>query len=133
MLLRLLATRWTVATPNAQRPAPISSSRCRLRSMISPPLLYFARASLASRLWAWPGANLGAGGPVGFGAAAHLAIEVLHAWKGEVYVSTRGESHRKLAESMGAKWVGAETDKPTHELDRALTFAPSGDLVVAAR
>ena len=51
-------------------------------------------------------------GLFGFGASAHLAIEVLHAWKCEVYVSTRGESHRKLAESMGAKWVGAETDKP---------------------
>ncbi len=71
-------------------------------------------------------------GLFGFGASAHLAIEVLHAWKCEVYVSTRGESHRKLAESMGAKWVGAETDKPPVELDRAVTFAPSGDVVVAA-
>ncbi|HZD32676.1 MAG TPA: zinc-dependent alcohol dehydrogenase family protein [Candidatus Angelobacter sp.] len=71
-------------------------------------------------------------GLFGFGASAHLAIEVLHAWKCEVYVSTRGESHRRLAESMGAKWVGAETDKPPVELDRAVTFAPSGDVVVAA-
>ena len=71
-------------------------------------------------------------GLFGFGASAHLAIEVLHAWKCDVYVSTRGESHRKLAESLGAKWVGAETDKPPVELDRAVTFAPSGDVVVAA-
>ena len=71
-------------------------------------------------------------GLFGFGASAHLAIEVLHAWKCDVYVSTRGESHRKLAQSMGAKWVGAETDKPPVELDRALTFAPCGDVVVAA-
>ena len=71
-------------------------------------------------------------GLFGFGASAHLAIEVLHAWKCEVYVSTRGESHRKLAELLGAKWVGAETDKPPIELDRAVTFAPSGDVVVAA-
>jgi len=71
-------------------------------------------------------------GLFGFGASAHLAIDVLHAWKCEVYVSTRGESHRKLAESLGAKWVGAETDKPPVELDRAVTFAPSGDVVVAA-
>ena len=33
---------------------------------------------------------------------------------------------------MGAKWVGAETDKPPVELDRAVTFAPSGDVVIAA-
>jgi len=71
-------------------------------------------------------------GLFGFGASAHLAIEVLHSWQCEVYVSTRGESHRKLAESLGAKWVGAETDKPPVELDRAVTFAPSGDVVVAA-
>jgi alcohol dehydrogenase, propanol-preferring len=71
-------------------------------------------------------------GLFGFGASAHLAIEVLHAWRCEVYVSTRGESHRKLAESLGAKWVGSETDKPPCELDRAVTFAPSGDVVIAA-
>lgn len=71
-------------------------------------------------------------GLFGFGASAHLAIEVLHAWKCDVYVSTRGESHRKLAQAMGAEWVGAETDKPPAELDRAVTFAPSGDVVVAA-
>jgi alcohol dehydrogenase, propanol-preferring len=71
-------------------------------------------------------------GLFGFGASAHLAIEVLHAWKCEVYVSTRGESHQKLAHSMGATWVGAETEKPPCELDRAVTFAPSGDVVIAA-
>jgi alcohol dehydrogenase, propanol-preferring len=71
-------------------------------------------------------------GLFGFGASAHLAIAVLHSWNCEVYVSTRGASHRKLAESLGAKWVGTEVDKPPAELDRAVTFAPSGDVVVAA-
>jgi len=71
-------------------------------------------------------------GLFGFGASAHLAIAVLHAWRCEVYVSTRGESHRKLAESLGATWVGSETEKPPLELDRAITFAPSGDVVIAA-
>ena len=71
-------------------------------------------------------------GLFGFGASAHLAIAVLQAWKCDVYVSTRGKSHRELAESLGAKWVGAETDKPPVELDRAITFAPSGDVVIAA-
>ncbi|HET9406862.1 MAG TPA: zinc-dependent alcohol dehydrogenase family protein [Candidatus Sulfotelmatobacter sp.] len=71
-------------------------------------------------------------GLFGFGASAHLAIAVLHAWKCDVYVSTRGASHRTLAESLGAKWVGSEVEKPPVELDRAITFAPSGDVVVAA-
>ena len=71
-------------------------------------------------------------GLFGFGASAHLAIAVLRAWRCEVYVSTRGASHRRLAESLGATWVGSEKDKPPVELDRAVTFAPSGDVVVAA-
>jgi alcohol dehydrogenase, propanol-preferring len=71
-------------------------------------------------------------GLFGFGASAHLAISVLHAWKCSVYVSTRGESHRKLAASLGAAWVGSELDKPPVALDRAITFAPSGDVVVSA-
>ena len=71
-------------------------------------------------------------GLFGFGASAHLAIRVLQSWNCEVYVSTRGESHRKLAESLGATWIGAERDKPPVELDRAVTFAPSGDIVIAA-
>ncbi len=71
-------------------------------------------------------------GLFGFGASAHLVIEVLHAWNCDVYVSTRGASHQALAESLGAKWVGTEYDKPPVELDRAVTFAPSGDVVMAA-
>ena len=71
-------------------------------------------------------------GLFGFGASAHLAIAVLHAWKCEVYVSTRGKSHRELAASLGATWVGTEIEKPPVELDRAVTFAPSGDVVIAA-
>ena len=46
-------------------------------------------------------------GLFGFGASAHLAIAVLQAWQCDVYVSTRGASHRRLAESLGAKWVGS--------------------------
>jgi propanol-preferring alcohol dehydrogenase len=71
-------------------------------------------------------------GLFGFGSSASLTIAVLHAWNCKVYVSTRGESHRRLAESLGASWVGSEQEKPPVELDRAVTFAPSGDVVVAA-
>jgi propanol-preferring alcohol dehydrogenase len=71
-------------------------------------------------------------GLFGFGASASQAIEVLRHWNCDVYVSTRGENHRKQAESLGAKWVGAETDKPPVPLDRAITFAPSGAVVLSA-
>jgi propanol-preferring alcohol dehydrogenase len=71
-------------------------------------------------------------GLFGFGASAHLTIAVLKSWNCKVYVSTRGESHRRLAESLGADWVGSETDRPPVAMDRAITFAPSGQIVVAA-
>ncbi len=76
-----------------------------------------------------PGENVGL---FGFGASAHLAIAVLHAWKCKVYVSTRGASHQKLAASLGAAWTGSEKERPPVELDRAITFAPAGDVVIAA-
>ena len=71
-------------------------------------------------------------GLFGFGASASLVIEVLRHWNCEVYVSTRGEQHRKQAEALGAKWVGEENAKPPVQLDRAVTFAPSGAVVVSA-
>lgn len=71
-------------------------------------------------------------GLFGFGSSAHLVVPILQAWNCEVYVSTRGASHREMAAKMGATWVGGEGDKPPVELDRAVTFAPSGDVVLTA-
>ena len=71
-------------------------------------------------------------GLYGFGASAHLMVPVLQAWECEVYVATRGASHRDFARSLGAVWVGDATERPPVALDRAVTFAPAGDVVVAA-
>ena len=71
-------------------------------------------------------------GLFGFGSSASLAIKVLQSWKCEVYVATRGENHRQTAVSMGATWVGKEDEMPPKKLDRAITFAPSGKVVVSA-
>jgi alcohol dehydrogenase, propanol-preferring len=71
-------------------------------------------------------------GLYGFGSSAALAIQVLRAWDCDVYVVTRGESHRSAARARGATWVGNEDARPPVELDRAITFAPSGKVVVSA-
>jgi propanol-preferring alcohol dehydrogenase len=71
-------------------------------------------------------------GLFGFGSSASLAIRILQSWDCEVYVVTRGESHRDAARSLGAIWVGNEDAMPPVELDRAITFAPSGKVVVNA-
>ena len=76
-----------------------------------------------------PGEHVGL---FGFGASAHLAIDVLKHWGCEAYVATRGVSHQKLARELGATWVGEATEQPPVLLDRAITFAPSGDVVIAA-
>jgi len=51
-------------------------------------------------------------GLFGFGASAHLAIAILRSWNCDVLCLDARASHRKLAASLGAKWVGSETDKP---------------------
>jgi propanol-preferring alcohol dehydrogenase len=69
-------------------------------------------------------------GLFGFGSSAILTLPVLQHWGCPVYVVTRTESRRRLAESLGATWAGSE--RPPVPMDRAITFAPSGDVVVAA-
>jgi alcohol dehydrogenase, propanol-preferring len=71
-------------------------------------------------------------GLFGFGSSASLTIEVLRHWGCDVYVSTRGEAHQAAATALGATWVGTDQQSPPVELDRAITFAPSGAVVVSA-
>jgi propanol-preferring alcohol dehydrogenase len=71
-------------------------------------------------------------GLYGFGASATLAIQLaVHAGV-EVAVATRSADERAAAEALGATWTGGYDDRPPHPLDAAITFAPSGDVVVAA-
>ncbi|PWU11569.1 MAG: alcohol dehydrogenase [Terriglobia bacterium] len=75
-----------------------------------------------------PGGRLGM---YGFGAAAHVAIQVARHWNVEVYAFTRDERHRRLALDLGAAWAGGANESPPGKLDAALIFAPAGELVVA--
>ncbi len=75
------------------------------------------------------GARLGL---YGFGASATIAIQVARYWGCEVYVVTRSQDEVGRARELGAAWAGTyEQDLPA-ALDAAVTFAPSGDVVVAA-
>ncbi len=76
-----------------------------------------------------PGEHVGL---YGFGSSAHLALPLLKSWGCTVSVVSRGANHRAAAEKLGADWVGNETARPPQPLDRAVTFAPAGDVVVAA-
>jgi propanol-preferring alcohol dehydrogenase len=76
-----------------------------------------------------PGCRLGL---YGFGASAHIVIQIARYFGCEVFVMTRGEKHRDLARSLGAKWVGDATESPPSRLDSAILFAPAGEIVPAA-
>jgi alcohol dehydrogenase, propanol-preferring len=68
----------------------------------------------------------------GFGAAAHVAIQVARHWGAEVFASTRDVRHQKLALELGAAWAGGTFDEPPKKLDAAIVFAPAGEIVPAA-
>jgi alcohol dehydrogenase, propanol-preferring len=68
----------------------------------------------------------------GFGAAAHVAIQVALHWGVEVFASTRDARHQKLALELGAAWAGGTFDEPPKKLDAAIVFAPAGEIVPAA-
>jgi len=76
-----------------------------------------------------PGGCLGL---YGFGASAHIAIQVARYWGCEVYVFSRGEEHRRLARELGAAWSGLAEETPAVPLDACVTFAPAGRLVPLA-
>jgi len=76
-----------------------------------------------------PNGNLGF---YGFGAAAHVAIQVARHWSIEVYAMTRDARHQNLALELGAKWAGDTFAEPPAKLDAAIVFAPAGEIVPAA-
>jgi propanol-preferring alcohol dehydrogenase len=73
-------------------------------------------------------------GIYGFGAAAHIIIQVARHQGREVFAFVRAgdDSARQFALEMGAAWAGASSDAPPEELDAAIIFAPAGELVPAA-
>jgi len=71
-------------------------------------------------------------GMFGFGASAHVALQVARYWDCPVYVFTRGQTHRQVARQLGAAWVGSAGDDPPEKLNSAIMFAPAGELVPRA-
>lgn len=76
-----------------------------------------------------PGGRLGL---YGFGASAHVVIQIARYWGCRVFVATRGEGHRRLAAELGAVWTGDAAALPPEKLDSAIVFAPVGELAASA-
>jgi len=71
-------------------------------------------------------------GLYGFGASAHIVLQLARHMGCEIYVFTRAAAHRELAAKLGAVWVGDAKERPPHELDAAIVFAPAGPIVLDA-
>lgn len=73
-----------------------------------------------------PGQRLGM---YGFGASAHIALQIARHQRCEVFVFTRSKQHQEFAAELGAAWTGRAEDTPPHRVDASVIFAPAGQLV----
>jgi len=76
-----------------------------------------------------PGQTLGL---FGFGASAHIVIQVAKYWGCHVFVFSRSEEHRRLAGKLGAAWTGPVEDNPPQKVNCAIDFTPVGETVPKA-
>jgi len=74
-----------------------------------------------------PGQRLGL---IGFGASAHVAIQVAIYWGCEVFVFSRSKEHRELARKLGASWTGTLNENPPVKLNSIVNFTPAGPTVL---
>jgi propanol-preferring alcohol dehydrogenase len=80
-------------------------------------------------------ADLSAGEPLGlygFGASAHILIQIARHQGSDVYVCTREPRHQALARELGAAWAGGADAMPPVKLRSSILFAPAGPLVLSA-
>jgi len=73
-------------------------------------------------------------GLYGFGAAAHIIVQIARHDGREVFAFTRSGDDRsqQFARSLGATWAGSSHDAPPAMLDAAIIFAPIGSLLPQA-
>jgi len=95
------------------------------------PLLCAGLIGYRSLVKAGQGKRLGL---YGFGAAAHIIVQVARYQQREIYAFTRpgDKEAEEFALALGAVWTGASNELPPVKLDAAIIFAPAGELVPQA-
>lgn len=68
----------------------------------------------------------------GFGASAHICLQILKYWGCTTAVFTRTPVHQEHARQLGADWVGTAQEAPPFKVDAGIIFAPAGELVPIA-
>lgn len=120
---------YTVAPADFVYPIPKAFSDIEAAPLLCAGIIGFRSLRLSGIAGPSPGRRLGL---YGFGAAAHVAIQVARHWGVEVYAFTRDQRHQDLALELGAVWAGFSDDQPPAKLDSAIIFAPAGELVISA-
>jgi alcohol dehydrogenase, propanol-preferring len=120
---------YIVAPADFVYPIPDAFGDIEAAPLLCAGIIGFRSLRVAEITGSSPGKRLGL---FGFGAAAHVAIQVALHWGVEVYAFTRDERHRRLATDLGASWAGGSDDQPPHKMDSIIIFAPAGELVISA-
>jgi propanol-preferring alcohol dehydrogenase len=119
---------YTVVSEDYAYPIPESFSDSQAAPLLCAGVIGYRALKLSGLR---PGQVLGL---FGFGASAHIAIQVAKYWKSRVFVFTRRgqKDHQNLAVKLGADWVGTTGEKPPEKLDCAIDFTPVGEPVKEA-
>lgn len=122
---------YTVAPANFVYPLPEGFSNIQAAPLLCAGIIGYRALKLTNLIGKdWSGMRLGI---YGFGAAGHVCIQLARARGAEVFVMTRDkERHQKLAEELGATWIGDTFDNPPVKLDAGIIFAPAGEIVPSA-
>jgi alcohol dehydrogenase, propanol-preferring len=120
---------YAVAPADFVYPIPEAFSDEEAAPLLCAGIIGFRSLRLSGITGQSPGKRLGI---YGFGAAAHIAIQVARHWGVDVYAFTRDARHRQLAHDLGAAWAGGSDDDPSVKLDSVIIFAPAGELVISA-
>jgi len=117
---------YTVADAHYCLPLPADYADCQAAPLLCAGLIGWRSLKLAGE-----GKRLGL---YGFGAAAHIIIQVALYQGRLVFAFTRpGDAEgQQFARSLGAVWAGGSNQSPPDPLDAAIIFAPVGSLVPAA-
>jgi propanol-preferring alcohol dehydrogenase len=120
---------YAVAPADFVYPIPEAFSDEEAAPLLCAGIIGFRSLRLSGITGPSPGKRLGI---YGFGAAAHIAIQVARHWDVDVYAFTRDARHRRFALDLGAAWAGGSADAPSVKLDSVIIFAPAGELVISA-
>jgi len=120
---------YAVAQADFVYPIPEAFSDEEAAPLLCAGIIGFRSLRLSGITGPSPGKRLGI---YGFGAAAHIAIQVARHWGVDVYAFSRDARHRQLARDLGAVWAGGSDDEPSVKLDSVIIFAPAGELVISA-